>query len=533
MLPEINAAPQVPLAIRWATAEKNLLGNILFTPQNPKPREAHVLRLLDAADALNGYRWANPRNQAIFAAAVRIAQTGVYPGQAAIQAELNRVGNAEAADFAAELAREFFSDAELQYWSAQCLELGRACDLYTAADRMKAALDAGQSTADVSPLLADLQAEGNAVSSGKLPELKIVPIGDIRENPEPEQQWIIDGLVPAGTVTNLAGHGGTGKSLLLLEAAAHVATGMPFLGRNVARGAVVYFSAEDGSPMIRRRMGPIYDAFGLDPAEVAAGLTIIDAQDNPTLYAVNENKYGSLGTTTPTYAALKALLSDIKPKLLIVDNGSDSFEGNENERRIVRGFVRSLVAAVTGFGGSVILLLHTNKISARGKDKSTENYSGSTAWHNSARSRLALLRDEEAGEGRSVLVHEKCNLGPLSEPIPLQYSGGVILQAYDDSTSTVGSETTLLGMVAEFNSRNEHLYVNTRAPANAFKVLSGEPNFPKRMSRGAFDAAMRSLQRRKHIQVSQEKNPQRRIVEIWRATPEGMAAIQPGVNHVP
>ena len=107
-IPENQAAPQVPLASRWCDAEKNLLGNACCSPSpNPKPREDHIARLFDARDALAAYGWSSVRNQAIFQAAVRIVESRGYPGPQAIESELRRIGNVEAADFTAELSRDF------------------------------------------------------------------------------------------------------------------------------------------------------------------------------------------------------------------------------------------------------------------------------------------------------------------------------------------------------------------------------------------------------------------------------------------
>lgn len=522
------------LAELLKNASKFFFGSQFYKiPESEPQRIDRAGVILTALESIgNGWRCETDR---IIAAEAKqsIINDGIVPSLTVLADRLRANRQYEAANFCIELTKEFFSAADIDHWAKKYATLVTTANIVRASKNVLQEIGDGKGPDDPGLKLAISEFNDAVAGVGveHIPELKTVSIADVFENPELEQQWVIDGLVPSGTVTNLAGHGGTGKTLLLMEAAAHVVMGLPFLGRNVMRGHVVYFSAEDGSAMIRRRQGPICATFGFDPAAVAEGLTIIDAQDIPTLYAVEESKYGTLGNTTPTYTALKALVAKIKPVLLIIDNASDCFDGNENERRAVRAFVRSLVAAVKDFGGAVILLLHTNKISAKGKEKSTENYSGSTAWHNSARSRLALMRDDDAGEGRSVLVHEKCNVGPLSAPILLQYSDGVIRQAYDDSASIMGSETILLGMVAEFNSRNEYLYVNARSPGNAFKVLSGEPDFPKRMARGAFDAAMRSLQRKGHVQVSSEKNFQRRIIEVWRVTPAGMAATQQGVSH--
>ena len=52
------------------------------------------------------------------------------------------------------------------------------------------------------------------------------------------------------------------------------------------------------------------------------------------------------------------------------------------------------------------------------------SYSGSTAWHNSARSRLAIL---DADGGGIELVQEKSNLGRLCQPVRLTWGEGGVL----------------------------------------------------------------------------------------------------------
>ncbi len=148
--------PQTPLPTRWADAERSLLGNMLHVPPIPKGRESHIGTVVDAIVSLGTYQWSNERNRAIFGAIKRITETGTLAGPDAVRAELIRVHHAEAAAFVTELGREFFSDADLNYWAVQCVELSLACATYSAADRLKQALDAGQTMADVTPTLATL-----------------------------------------------------------------------------------------------------------------------------------------------------------------------------------------------------------------------------------------------------------------------------------------------------------------------------------------------------------------------------------------
>ena len=60
----------------------------------------------------------------------------------------------------------------------------------------------------------------------------------------PAPEWMIDGLVPQDGLVVLYGVPAAGKSFLALDWALSVATGVPWLGREVREGEVVYIYAE-------------------------------------------------------------------------------------------------------------------------------------------------------------------------------------------------------------------------------------------------------------------------------------------------
>ena len=66
----------------------------------------------------------------------------------------------------------------------------------------------------------------------------------------PPQQFLVDGLIPAGQLVMLGGRGKAGKSWLVLQLVAAIDCGSPFLGRATQHGRVLYLALEDG----RRRM---------------------------------------------------------------------------------------------------------------------------------------------------------------------------------------------------------------------------------------------------------------------------------------
>src|SRR5678816_2950239 len=63
---------------------------------------------------------------------------------------------------------------------------------------------------------------------------------------------IVKGLIEPGAFVVIYGPAGSGKSFFTADIAQHVATGMPWRGRKVQRGLVVYVASEAGSSILRR-----------------------------------------------------------------------------------------------------------------------------------------------------------------------------------------------------------------------------------------------------------------------------------------
>lgn len=186
-----------------------------------------------------------------------------------------------------------------------------------------------------------------AEAAEHVPPFALVPIADLAtaEPPAPEF-WIADYL-PAGVVTLLGAHGGTGKSFLALQAAVSIAAGRDFLGVETRRGRVAFFSGEDPGELLRHRLAWLCRALAVEPAELAGRLHLIDATaGDPVLYQETRGQGHHGGGTTPTYEALREFAARHEIDVLIVDNASDAFDANENDRARVRAF--SLREAAAG-----------------------------------------------------------------------------------------------------------------------------------------------------------------------------------------
>jgi hypothetical protein len=359
---------------------------------------------------------------------------------------------------------------------------------------------------------------------------RVVPVGDLDTAVLPPQAWLWDGYIPAGALTLFGAHGGTGKSTIALMMAASAALGLPLFGLETKPVRVVFFSAEDDADTVRRRLQKVCRALDVSTALLADRLCILDATDGePLLFDEPRTAYVDgvatvLPPTTRTYDELGRVVRDWGAELLIVDNASDAYGGDEVARKEVRQFVRALVALVRKQGGAVCLLAHIDKNAAKGFGGG-ESYSGSTAWHNSARSRLTLKRDKSSGD--LVLEHEKCNYGPMREPLRLVWprdglpqqdalvSGVVLALATDNNTRA------LLRLVHEFTQRGEFVSTATTSRTHAGKLLRGQASFPQRLSDAELFDLLRRAQRRGWLARELYKGSDRKERERWQVTEQG------------
>ncbi len=274
------------------------------------------------------------------------------------------------------------------------------------------------------PAPSSLDAEAGAVlDEAEPPRLVPVPLEDLMRTEPPAVRFVVKPIIPRRLATLLSAHGGTGKSSLALTIAAHVAAGQPWAGFDVIQGRALVVSLEDPGDVVRWRLRRIVEAFELDPKAVLSAVVVLDGSDLRD-GIMHERMFEGVRylVESPPFKELREHAAGAS--LIVLDNASDAADFNENERRHVRHFIRALAKLARDADAGLLLLAHIDKTAARYGSQG-ESYSGSTAWHNSVRSRLALL----AQDGGTVeLVHEKANLTAKAEPCLFAWSAdGVLL----------------------------------------------------------------------------------------------------------
>ena len=243
----------------------------------------------------------------------------------------------------------------------------------------------------------------------------------------PPRQWLVPGMVPQKTVTLFSGDGGTGKSLLALQLAVAAVTGADWVGKTVKQGSALLISAEDDDDELHRRLDDILRAEGRDYDELA-GLTLRSLAGEDALLAV-DSQIKLMETTL--FEELENRAASDMPALIVIDTLADVYPASENDRAKVRQFVGILRGLAIRQQCAVMLLGHPSLTGLN----SGSGTSGSTAWHNSVRSRLYLHRITE-GNGpdtyepdttKRVLTIKKQNYGETGAELVLTWQEGVFI----------------------------------------------------------------------------------------------------------
>jgi putative DNA primase/helicase len=204
-----------------------------------------------------------------------------------------------------------------------------------------------------------LAGAGDSLVAPALPPLpfSVVPFADLATAEPAPPGFVWEGLIPAGHVTMLAAHGGTGKSMIALMLVVSVAMGLPLFGIPTRKGAAAFFSGEDGAGLLRFRLRMVCRCLGVRAEDLAGRLFILDAtDDDPTLFTEVTTAGRREGVTTRTYDSLREFLAAHDVSMLVVDNASDVFDASEIDRARVRGFMRTLarIARERDAGGAVV-----------------------------------------------------------------------------------------------------------------------------------------------------------------------------------
>ncbi len=177
------------------------------------------------------------------------------------------------------------------------------------------------------------------------PRYEILSSADALQ-PQPPIEWIVDGLISAGSVNLFYGDGGSKKTWALLDMGVCVARGEPWLNFKTQAGPVLFVDEESGKRRIMRRL-----------SEVLRGH---NAGSNTPVYCVSLAAF-DFGKPNDI-GELYNLIKSTKARLIIVDAFADVMPGrDENAVKDVQPIFLALRKIVEETLAAIIILHHANR----------------------------------------------------------------------------------------------------------------------------------------------------------------------------
>ena len=220
---------------------------------------------------------------------------------------------------------------------------------------------------------------------------RVLNVAELLARPEEPIPWRCEGIAADGYLTVLAGRGGEGKSWMALSLACGVARGKPAAGIPCAAGRSLIFDAENGPPLIARRLraAQVGPDLAVQPVDVG-GLRFADDLD------WMRGEIEGQGADLVIFDSLRVLSS-----------GAKESDADEMEPIITR-----LKQLARDTGAAVVLIHH------RGKAETNE-YRGSSVILDQTDMLFTLGRvaGDPDGRHRRKLTTVKCRIDEEPEPV--------------------------------------------------------------------------------------------------------------------
>lgn len=224
--------------------------------------------------------------------------------------------------------------------------------------------------------------------------IKINPISDLLDRKFPDQEYVIDRLIPAGGITILSGQASSYKTWILLEAALKVAAGEPLFGRfATSQAGVLILDEESGERQLHKRL----KLLGAD-------------KELPVYY----QSYEGFTLNDDNVDYIKEVCANNNIRLLIIDSLSRIHTGDENQSSTtseIFKYLRSFSAA----GIAVLIIHHHRKTTQNSRGNISQELRGNSDILASADIHIAVTRNEN----QITVTQTKQRLDPEIKPFVL------------------------------------------------------------------------------------------------------------------
>lgn len=207
-------------------------------------------------------------------------------------------------------------------------------------------------------------------------------------------EWEKANIIPLKTRTLLAGHPGLGKSMLALQIACSLATGVPFLGcyEPIEEGKTIYVCAEDDPFYVHLKRLTGFPSYKDKMEQILSNIFFVNLDRS-----LFEEKDRVL-IKTKAFLEIQKACEAIEPKLMIIDPIGKAFGVEENDNALINKIFMNHIAELHSVKDQKIPLLevhHLRKHSSHSNQKTDLNsVRGAGAYAGDAKCVLGLMEEE-------------------------------------------------------------------------------------------------------------------------------------------
>jgi len=223
---------------------------------------------------------------------------------------------------------------------------------------------------------------------------KVFTLSDLYEEELPEAQWIVKDLVPLGGITAFTGESNSFKSFLTLALAASVAEQRDYLDHfPTTKGKVLIVDEENNRGTIRKR----FEDMRIEPSE--------------DILFVSQG--GFRADTKASIEALKAVIAEHKPVLIILDSLIDIHTKNENDAPEMNSIFLAIKHELLTPESSVIVIHHHRKPQVGQASRPGQNMRGSSGIYAALDSHISIHRRKDT---EIIITQDKLRIQKQLDP---------------------------------------------------------------------------------------------------------------------
>ena len=195
--------------------------------------------------------------------------------------------------------------------------------------------------------------------------MAILDLAAVLRTPAKDPAWLVPDLLLQGQMAIMAGEPGVGKSVLAYTLALAVALDVPFLGRPVVPGPVLYFDEENSLPDLHEYLRWIWHGLGCPALTHAARLHLF---------------HFSLLGQPHRYAYMAQLAHQHEPLLIVIDTATPALDIQDEDKNAEASRAISnlrKVQAAAGPACSMLILKHALLTHEKGARRTVR---GAKAW---------------------------------------------------------------------------------------------------------------------------------------------------------